>query len=345
MKTDTPDIDKRRLARVIQAEYGLDISSFTFLPKGEDAYCYQAEDRESGRHFVRVQPDSRGDGLETAYQVAHSLHGECGLSQVVAPYATRAGKFVCPLDGHLVAIFPFIEGRTAYDNGISDEELAQAAALIAAVHGSLEALSLPSLPRECFENPFKAPIHRALETAQQPAAQGNDYQRQVCQLLAAEHADILATLEAMEQRQAEAQAMDLESVLTHGDPNLDNLLKDERGTLHLTDWGEVAVGPPERDLFAFTGERFEPFLQQYVWSGKRPRLHAKIFAFYFYRWSLQEIADYTTRILFTNREPIEDEHAWTELREFLPIRHEVIARGVEEVQTVLESMSGSQDWR
>ncbi len=125
-------------------------------------------------------------------------------------------------------------------------------------------------------------------------------------------------------------------VLTHGDPNLDNFLKDKAGRLHLTDWGEVALGPPERDLFMFTGESFEIFLRPYVRVRTDVALHPEIFAFYFYRWTMQEIADYTARILFGDMGPVEDEHAWAELQPYLPIQHDSIALSVQALKEVLE---------
>ena len=127
---------------------------------------------------------------------------------------------------------------------------------------------------------------------------------------------------------------------THGDPNLANILIDERGALHLTDWGEVALGPRERDLFHFTGERFEAFLRRYLGTVGLVELHERLFAFYTYRWTVQEIADYTTRILFRNTDPEEDRHAWEELAPYLPIRHEAIEAELRAIGAVIRRVAG-----
>ncbi len=143
----------------------------------------------------------------------------------------------------------------------------------------------------------------------------------------------------MEQLQNRAQQSVSEWVLTHGDPNLDNLIKDQEGELHLSDWGDVAFGPPERDLFAFTGKGFEAFLRQYTSIRQGIGLHPDIFAFYFYRWSMQEIADYTGHILLEGLGPPEDEHAWVELQKYLPIRHKEIAASLEALRDILERVA------
>jgi hypothetical protein len=331
MKTDNSGIDREALDRLLETEYHLETASLSFLPKGEEAYCYRVEGPDRRPHFVRAQRAPRASDWERVFVITTALREECGLWQVVAPYRNGRGTFTCSDGGYLVAVFPFVEGRSAYEVELPDEGLAQAASLLARVHQCGGSISVPDIPHERFANPFEPPILQALR-----AAEGRDVgsatQRELRRRLRAEQAEILATLEKMKQLQAEARRLDHEWVLTHGDPNLDNFLLDRHGVLHLTDWGEVAFGPPERDLFAFTGERFEPFVDAYARAWKRPRLHRELFAFYFYRWCLQEIADYTTRLLFADPRPDEEAHAWAELQPYLPIPHEGIALGLRKLE-------------
>lgn len=205
---------------------------------------------------------------------------------------------------------------------------------MAAIHGATDLLPTLQLPRESFENPFKPAILRVLEVAEDPGLRPGQYQRRAARLLARERVDILTTLERMERLGAAARAADADWVLTHGDPNLDNLLKDEEGRVHLTDWGDVGFGPPERDLFAFSNQWFESFLQSYL-RYRRARLHVDVFVFYFYRWTLQEIADYSARLLLGNVGRSEEQHAWEGLQEYLPVRHEDIAQDVQRLASVL----------
>ncbi len=216
--------------------------------------------------------------------------------------------------------------------------MTQAATLLARVHQL--PLNLPSLCQERFDNPFKAPILRALDTAHTPSIARTSLQWEVCRLLVAEQADIVATLKRMDQLQPQAQRLVTDWVLTHGDPNRDNFLKDPHGRLHLTDWGELAIGPAERDLMHWTGDTFEVFLGHYARLRPHLTLHREVFEFYFYRWCMQEIADYATRILFRQLGPTEDEHAWAELQDYLPIQHRGIAQGLQEVQRVINRVLG-----
>jgi aminoglycoside phosphotransferase (APT) family kinase protein len=336
MKTKARDIDREQLIRTITDEYGLDVTQIAFTPRGEDAYNYIADTADGRRYFVRVQDAERAGSLEQVYTTTRALHERYHLLAVVAPHATRRGRLTVNFGLYTLAVFSYIEGRTLWDQGAADADLAQAAAIMAALHESGAAREIPSLGRESFENPFKTPILRALQTATDRAPAANRYQRELIDLLNAERQDILATLHMMDALGARAGELAVEWVLTHGDPNLDNLLKDKHGRLHVTDWGEVALGPPERDLMLFTGERFEVFLRAYVSARTRVALHQELFAFYFHRWGMQEIADYATRILFGGLGPEEDEHAWVELGPYLPIRHDLIARGLQRLQAVLD---------
>ncbi len=108
--------------------------------------------------------------------------------------------------------------------------------------------------------------------------------RQVDRLLQEQHDDITATLRMLEEAQAAGRREERRLVLTHGDPNLANIIKDAHGQLHLIDWGAIALGPPERDLVFFTGPRFEMFLRAYVRGSGQPTLRDDLFGFYFYHW-------------------------------------------------------------
>jgi Ser/Thr protein kinase RdoA (MazF antagonist) len=336
MRTDSERIDKERLSDTVNVAYDLKITDLTFIPKGEDALAYVGRTSGGARYFVRVQRAARAAGLARIYAVLYALRHQRGLSQVVAPCPSRQGGVVIPFGDYTVALFPYIEGRTLYELTPSPEDIAGAGALLAELHAvSPEGLSLS---RERFENPFEGPILHALDVARAPSPAEAPVQRDLRRLLLAEQADIRTTCAHMQALRAQAETLTIDWVVTHGDPNRDNVLKDRAGRLHLTDWGELALGPAERDLSFWTGDAFETFLRHYASLRPDLVLHRALFEFYFYRWSLQEIADFSTRILFDALGPEEDAHAWEELQNYLPIRHAAIAHGVQAVQEGIDRM-------
>ena len=89
-----------------------------------------------------------------------------------------------------------------------------------------------------------------------------------------------------------------------------------------------ASGPPEKDLVSFTGDRFEVVLERYL-RERQPdlSLHADIFGFYIYEWTLNEIRDYGTKILFKNKDTQQNEYDWESLQDYLPPNRELMEDG------------------
>lgn len=347
MKIDTDALDKPALLAALRAAYGLDLRHLRFLPRGEDAYAYVSPSSDGQDYFVRAQPLERltgsGAGLCAAYRIVRWLAERQGIGQAVAPLPTQDGALTLAFGRFLLAVFAYIPGQTLWQRGASPTDLRQAARLLARVHDSAAALSdadwLDKLPRESFANPFAGAIRQLLaqaETGQIPHP-GAPHVQEALALFQRQAQDVQTTLDRFQQLgQALARTVPADA-LTHGDPNLDNFLRRPGGGLHLTDWGEVALGPAERDLFAFTGPDFPIFLQAYRSNRSGIELRPQAFEFYFYRWALQEIADYGPVVLCGRGEAARQVHAWQELQPYLPIRHWEIAARVEQVAQQLQA--------
>lgn len=360
----TPASASAKLIALVNAAYGLKIAALARLPMGEDAESSLATAQDGARHVVRIErarkragdagPAANIERLDAIYTLTAALHARGGLlAQVVAPYRNHRGTFTCQFGERAVAVFPYIAGRNAYTDGLADDELASVARLLATLHATAPAsleLAAPAAPAaltmltcETFANPFEQPILRALAFAETATLTNlaNDYQRRVCKLLLAERADLLATLADLRAHATGLHVLATEAVLVHGDPNLANILIDAAGRPHLIDWDGLALGPRERDLFAFLGPRLEMFLRAYLdallAAGRRNiALHAPVFAFYSDLWALQEIADYTTRLLFENTTGEQDAHALQELQPWLPIPHAHIQAETQATQRAIE---------
>ena len=129
-------------------------------------------------------------------------------------------------------------------------------------------------------------------------------------------------------------------MITHGDPTPGNLIIDAENRLHIIDWDGVCLGPPEKDLVSFTGERFEVVLESYLAERQSPvALHADIFGFYIYEWAINEIRDYGTKILFKNSDVQQNEYDWESLQDYLPPDRELMEDGIAAVRKTLGGCS------
>jgi Ser/Thr protein kinase RdoA (MazF antagonist) len=345
MKTEPRDIDRIELSRFLGVEYGLEAGTLTFLPKGEDSSGYVFEGDAHSKYFVRVQPARGSAALENALRVARSVRERCVLREVVAALRTRDGSVTCLYGKYRVAAFPFIEGPTAWEAHLSEPGLAYAAQVLGRLH-ACDSSGWPKLPIEKFQVLFRPAILGRLKDA--PGSMGRSIDASSSRargLLQAEWVQLLETFERIGQLGRRLRRLSGDSVVTHGDPNLDNWIQSPEGSLHLIDWGDLALGPPERDLFAFSGEHFAPFLKTYASVQGKCRLNLDVFEFYFYRWVLQEVSDFGSRLLVDDLDELETDHAWNQLQNYLPIRHASIGEDLSALRRDAVLILGSENVR
>ena len=335
MKVDNA-FDKAELLEHLSTAYSLPLQSITFFPEGEDSYGYIAVSETGEKYFVKASTSVP----DTCLQVASLLRHRCNIPGVVAPLETLNGALSIPWQNFRVSLFPFIEGKSRWDlwkvgKDFTDTELSQTAALLATIHGSTEAIAFNSLTAAKYNLPLRHELHIVLEAPEKITAR-NGYQKRLLEAIAQHRSEVLQTLERYDALGRSATARQTPFVITHGDPTPGNLILDVENQLHLIDWDGVCLGPPEKDLVSFTGERFEVVLEQYLTERQSDvSLHADIFSFYIYEWTLNEIRDYGTKILFKNEDVQQNEYDWESLQDYLPPNQELMEDGIVDVQSTL----------
>jgi len=341
LKLDTSGLDRETLVGYLRAEYGVQAGSLAFLPKGEDSFNFVVDSAAGERFLLRLQRPGDGRDLERSLSIAAALRDSGGLASIVAARPTRYGTLTAAIESYRIALFPYMEGETAWVRTPSDDSFARLGALLAEIHAGADAVRALDPPRASFANRFRRPIADALAWARDGASPTGPRSDDLRRLLLTEAADLTAFMDGFDDLGKEMRTLSPEFVITHGDPNLDNVIVAPDGNLHLIDWGEVALGPRERDLSSYADDRLDLVLLAYFEAAGSPPVQPDRFRFYRYRWCLQEIADYTTRIIFTNAEPLEDEHAWTELQPYLPVPHKELTAGHERTAALLSTIQGA----
>jgi hypothetical protein len=276
VRVPAADIDIEALAASLQRFLpGVDRDGvrLTFVPVGEDSYVYSG-----GGLFVRLQRDRPGLRLSDAMSAIRELP----LDFVLKPLA------VFPFGAYIAAAFPFVSGRI-----LGPGELLEAGRCLARLHATV----VGDIPIERFEHPFVPALERVAESGL---------------LTGTQIGRVRATAAKLEILGESLRDLPLDFVVTHGDPNTHNWLVEDGGRLWLCDWGDIALGPRERDLFAFD----EPHLRA-AWEGYGRLPEERVLAFYRLRWRLQEIADYGTRLLDPDCPSMERDHARSELARYV----------------------------
>ena len=329
MKVDNA-FDKSELLYHLKTAYALPLCAMTFFPEGEDSYGYIAMSETGEKYFVKASTSV----LDTHLKVASLLRHRCNISGVVAPLETRDGALSIPWQDFRVSFFPFIEGKSRWDlwkvgKDFTDTELSQTGALLATIHGCSDSIASNTLTVAKYDLPLRHELHTVLEVAERKVASQNQYQKQLLETLATHRSSILETMDRYDELGRSAAAAQTSFVITHGDPTPGNLILDAENRLHLIDWDGVRLGPPEKDLVSFTGERFAVVLERYLTERACDvSLYADIFGFYIYEWTLNEIRDYGTKILFKNKDTQQNEYDWESLQDYLPPDRELMEDGI-----------------
>ncbi len=360
MKVDNA-FDKTELLQHLSAAYNLPMRSITFFPEGEDSYGYIVLSETGEKYFAKASTSVPN----TCLQAASVLRHRCNIPSIVAPLETQEGALSVPWQNFRVSLFPFIEGKSRWDlwkvgKDFTDAELSQTGALLATIHECLDTSAsdsltvaeydLPSLRGWRLESkilqdsltiaeynlPLRHELHTVLEAPTKKIPTQNQCQKQLLEALTQHKSEILQTLERYESLGRSAAALQTPFVITHGDPTPGNLILDTENRLHLIDWDGVCLGPPEKDLVSFTGERFEVVLERYLTERQSEvSLHTDIFGFYIYEWAINEIRDYGTKILFQSNDEKQNEYDWESLQDYLPPNRELMEDGIVTIRNTL----------
>jgi hypothetical protein len=322
-------VDQAALGALLAERYGADPAGLAFVPVGGDGWHYRCPP-----FWVSVRRDRQGHwppAFDAAAELARSL------DFMLAPLHDRSGRVVHEVSGLPVVVLPLVEARTLFESGVRPGEPERIVTLLERLHAARlpspltpqhdatvapqapqqdasaagpverpnDAAAAASLRSETYELPFADELRWALAAAERADERLGPYGAPLRDLVARNHVRIDAMVSEIEVLAAACRADPAPLVLTHGEPNRGNVLRDATGRLLLIDWGDLAFGPPERDWSSLPD------------FGLEPRGRAPFLRFYALRWELGEIAEYATRFAAPHEGSVEDDHMWRELGEYL----------------------------
>ncbi|MGB0388018.1 MAG: phosphotransferase, partial [Ardenticatenaceae bacterium] len=156
---EKPELQEDRIISCLRERYGLRVCGVAFLPLGNDstAWVYRVRTDEPGgrSYFLKVK---RGRVYEPALFVPRYLKDQ-GIEQVVAPLPTNvAGGDERALWARVddtefaLILYPFVEGRTGMESGMSDEQWVELGQVLRRIHSTRP--PPPAPPPILGEGPF-----------------------------------------------------------------------------------------------------------------------------------------------------------------------------------------------
>ena len=287
-----PALPIEQIRDLINCYYKLNLRKLDFLPIGEGSWCY----RGTGENTVFVRLVKNSNAVLKTNDLIQLLAGY--NFPVLPPLSHKYGQTVARIENYGLVVYPYLEGLTVMRSGLNGQQLTTVRQEIGAITALLHELTEQvnhqiDLPTEDFTK-FQPEFHSIVCSNRKPDCHDQliiDWMR----FIQERKSELTNLLQVTEQLGNELRSRKSDYVLCHGDIHEDNIIMASSGGLYIIDWDNAILAPKERDLFFF-GEN-ENNLKQYFSLLSSKQAEPAIIDYYVLEWALQEIVDYSNRIL------------------------------------------------
>jgi spectinomycin phosphotransferase len=304
--------------------WDFEAQALEYQPVGAGSYHWVVADAAGARAFVTVDDlgqktwlgdthDASFDGLRRAFDTAAALKG-AGLEFVVAPLPTREGESLLRLGSrYTVALFPFVDGRTAEYGAHDDESRTGALAMVADLHLA----DVPVANTAGVDIPGRHHLDAALRDVDDPWTGGplSEPARAAIREGASELAELLTLADRLA-----AESRSGAWVVTHGEPHVANIIRTSDGW-RLVDWDTVALAPPERDLWMLVDRADEDAASGYIRATGR-RIDQAALDYFRLMWELKDLAEYLNVLRAPHHEDEDTDRQYRSLLRIGAVREE-----------------------
>ncbi|TCO44795.1 phosphotransferase [Actinocrispum wychmicini] len=301
MKDLPVGLDQAHLRRGL-AEFGIDAVTTAYAPVGFGDYHWTVTGADGRQWFATVadledKPNAL-DGLRAAMDTAVALSDR---HFVVAPLRAGSGETVVALNTRYgLSVFPFIAGKPGeFGQELPPQQRDQVLDVLAELHSAQPPRTTPHLDL----NPEGRDDLDAVLKESAPWT-GGPFSEPARHLLADNAGMVRARLEDFDRLADKMKRAP--HVVTHGEPHPGNLILAPAGYL-LVDWDTVGLAVPERDLSVLSDNPDD--LKYYTVTTGRA-VDGDALALYRLRWSLADVAAFTTWFRSPHERTPDTETAW-----------------------------------
>lgn len=247
MQDEPSELPAHRVADFLRTHWDIHPTEVSYAPVGHGSHHWIATDHAGPSWFVTGDrlSGSRFAELAASAETARTL-ADTGCDFVLAPLPDVSGAVVRRvLPDWAMQVLPYLHGWSTDQGAWTDPDEQRAIArMVGRVHAATTPATVPRwdptpLCRVDIEAALDEPDHPwAGPYGEQTRAELTDARPRVERLLH-RYDELLAAIEA------DADPW----VLTHGEPDSDNVVRTDDGRMFLIDWTSVAIAPRERDLF------------------------------------------------------------------------------------------------
>lgn len=131
MKENPPLLDQI-IIDCLHNNYGIQVTTLTFLPIGADIHAYVYKVRSTGQivYFVKLK---RGYHHDIGVAIVDLLR-KAGVQQVIPPIQTIHGRLTQRVEDFTLIVYPFIEGRNGFSRDLTDHQWFELGQALRQVH-------------------------------------------------------------------------------------------------------------------------------------------------------------------------------------------------------------------
>jgi spectinomycin phosphotransferase len=298
------DLTQESLAAAVRRRYAINVAAMEFLAVGEDAraWVYRVDtEHASTKYVLKVRASTESN--EAAFAVPRYLY-ESGVPHVVAPVRSTTQSLSVREGRFALTVYPFIEGSTGVDAGLSEQHWRALGCLVRQLHTSpLPSHLMEVLATEAYR-PTEVELVRRVDRAVSAVTFADPSAREVAAFWKSHRRKIETLVERTEELGPQVEELSLPLVLCHADLHTWNVMIDRDGELWLVDWDEVIQAPKERDLMFFIdgigADLIKPHETEWFFEGYgEVAVDPLALSYYRYAWAVQDVGGYGERVFLT----------------------------------------------
>lgn len=305
---EKPDISDDTLITHLRENFDIHPSQVDFLPLGADVNTavYRVTAGSGVPYFLKL----RGGFFERMSILIPRFLRDQGVRQIIEPIRGTDGEPWSTIDGYTTVLYPFIEGRNAWESPLTD---VQWVAFGAAVR-QIQSIPLPPDLRqrvtvETYTAQYREQVKEFLSLVERQSFTDPTAAR-MAEFMRQRHEEIAYVTARAESLAQELAAQSLPAVLCHADLHAGNLLVTIPGDFYIVDWDNPILAPKERDLMfigAGIGDNWNTAREEslfYQGYGSTT-INDSAIAYYRFERIVQDFAAYCEEILLS-RGSVED---------------------------------------
>ncbi|MBA3602461.1 MAG: aminoglycoside phosphotransferase family protein [Parachlamydiaceae bacterium] len=293
--------EEQRIIDCLNIDYGIKVTTLTFLPLGADinASVYEARAYDHFTYFVKLK---RGHNHEISVTILSLLH-DAGI-QIIPPIKTLHGQLAQHIGDFTLIAYPFVEGQNGFSRNLTDDQWVTLGKMLQQVHKVQVPPSVQNrIRRESYSAKWREAV-RSLYTYMEIHSSSDEIAIKLLTFMKEHKASIHRLVDRAERLSQMIEEQSPEFVLCHSDIHGGNVLIDGQGTIYIVDWDEPIMAPKERDLMFIGGGVANvwniPREEEFFYKGYgKTNINKVILAYYRHERIVEDIAEYGQVLLLT----------------------------------------------